>query len=117
IIQAAQRRFESSLFEIRQLVQADLFDNELGSARELQKNKFFRASGVVAGVVLEKHLHQVCNDRNIKITKKSPTLNDLGELLKTNGVIDVPQWRHLSLLADTRNLCAHNKQREPSEQQ
>ncbi len=117
IIRAAHRRFESSLFEIRQLVQADMLDGEIASARELQKKKFFRAAGVIAGVVLEKHLQQVCLDRGISIGKKAPTLNDLGELLKSNGVVDVPQWRHLSLLADIRNICAHNKQKEPSEQQ
>jgi hypothetical protein len=68
---AAERRFESSLFEIRQLVQADLFDSVLGYARELLKHKFLRAAGAIAGVVLEKHLRQVCFDHSIMITKKS----------------------------------------------
>lgn len=117
ILGAAQARFKSSLFEIRQIVQADLFDSEIDSARELLKNKFLRASGAIAGVVLEKHLRQVCDDHNIKITKKHPTINDLNELLKSNGVIDVPQWRHVSMLGDIRNLCDHNKQKEPTEQQ
>jgi hypothetical protein len=117
ILKAAKGRFENSLFEIRQLVQADLFDSEIAGARELHRGKFFRAAGVVAGVVLEKHLRQVCDDRSIKIAKKNPTLNDLGELLKSNGTIDIPQWRHLSLLADIRNLCAHNKQAEPTADQ
>ncbi|MGA9601237.1 MAG: hypothetical protein WBS22_13475 [Methylocystis sp.] len=84
ILKAAQKRFESSLFEIRQLVQADLFDSELGAARELLKNKFLRAAGAVAGVVLEKHLRQVCEDHGLTISKKNPTINDLNELLKSN---------------------------------
>ncbi len=117
ILKAAERRFESSLFEIRQLVQADLFDGEIDAARELLKNKFLRAGGAVAGVVLEKHLRQVCDDRGLKISKKNPTLSDLNELLKTNSVIDVPQWRFVSMLADIRNLCDHNKQKEPTQQQ
>jgi hypothetical protein len=117
ILMAAQKRFESSLFEIRQLVQADLFDREIDAARELLKNKFLRAAGAIAGVVLEKHLRQVCDDHGIKVTKKHPGINDLNQLLKDNGVIDIPQWRHVTLLGDIRNLCGHSKQKEPSEAQ
>ncbi|MGA9487783.1 MAG: hypothetical protein WBV25_12025, partial [Methylocella sp.] len=117
ILGAAEKRFESSLFEIRQLVQADLFDSEISAARELLKNKFLRAAGAVAGVVLEKHLRQVCDDHGLKILKKNPALCDLNELLKANSVIDVRQWRFVSLLADIRNVCDHNKQKEPTEQQ
>lgn len=49
ILGAAAARFESSLFEIRQVVQADLFDSEIESARELAKNRFYRAAGAIAG--------------------------------------------------------------------
>lgn len=114
ILQAVQRRFETSLFDIRQLVQADLFDSELASARELAKKKFLRAAGAVAGVVLEKHLLQVIVSHSLTLTKKNPGIGDLNECLKSNAVIDVPQWRHISLLADLRNLCDHNKLKEPT---
>ena len=117
ILGAALSRFESSLFEIRQLVQADLFDSEIKSARHLFDNKFLRAAGAIAGVVLEKHLRQVCIDHNIPIVKKNPTIGDLNEAIKVGGVIDIPQWRHITLLGDIRNICDHNKQREPTEQQ
>jgi hypothetical protein len=117
ILKAAKTRFESSLFEIRQLVQADVFDGEIDAARELLKNRFLRAAGAIAGVVLEKHLRQVCDDHVIKVTKKNPGISDLNALLKANSVIDVPRWRHISMLGDIRNLCAHNKQKEPTAQQ
>jgi hypothetical protein len=117
ILQAAKARFESSLFEIRQLVQADLFDSEIDTARHLLTNKFLRAAGAIAGVVLEKHLLQVCDDHNVKVAKKNPGINDLNQLLRDAGVIDVPQWRHISLLGDIRNICDHNKQKEPTDQQ
>jgi hypothetical protein len=117
ILAAAERRFESSLFEIRQLVQADLFDSELGAARELLKNKFLRAAGAIAGVVLEKHLRQVSDDHDLTIQKKNPAIYDLNELLKSNSVVDVPQWRFISMLGDIRNLCDHKKQKDPTEQQ
>ena len=117
ILMAARRRFESSLFEIKQLVQADLFDGEIAAARELLKNKFLRAAGAIAGVVLEKHLREVCGAHKISITKKNPGIGDLNELLKSNSVIDIPQWRFISMLADIRNICDHNKQKEPTQEQ
>lgn len=117
ILKAAKRRFESSLFEIRQIVQADLFDSEIDSARHLLKNKFFRAAGAIAGVVLEKHLQQVCDDHNIKVAKKDPGINNLNQILRDSGAIDIPQWRHITFLGDIRNICDHNKQREPTVEQ
>lgn len=51
MLKAAKARFESSLFEIRQLVQADLLDSELEAAEVLAKHKFTRAAGALAGVV------------------------------------------------------------------
>ena len=44
ILQAVESRFESSLYDIKQLVQADLFDSELGSAEELIKKGFLRGA-------------------------------------------------------------------------
>ena len=63
-------RFESSLFDIQQLVTADLFNSELDAASELAKKKFLRAAGALAGVVLEKHLRQVCKSHSVTIRKK-----------------------------------------------
>jgi hypothetical protein len=113
---SVKQRFKSSLFDLKQLVQADLFDSELDAASELNKNKFTRAAGAVAGVVLEKHLCVVCDNHNLKLTKKNPTINDFNELLKANNTIDVPMWRFIQHLGDLRNLCDHNKSKEPSSQ-
>jgi hypothetical protein len=117
ILKACRARFESSLFEIRQLVQADLLDSELDAARELSKHRFTRAAGAMAGVVLEKHLAEVCDSHSIKVTKAKPTINDLNEALKSADVIEVPTWRFIQHLADIRNLCDHNKEMEPSQEQ
>ena len=115
ILASVETRFESSLFEIKQLVQADLFDSELEGARELLKSGFGRASGSVAGVVLEKHLLQVCENHNIPTKKQHPTIADLNDLLKAGSVVDVPTWRQIQRLGDLRNLATHNRDREPTE--
>lgn len=117
ILKAVKARFESSLFDIRQLVQADLFDSELDAARELLKNKFSRAAGAIAGVVLEKHLIQVCVNHSVSVSRKAPSINDLNDLLKNANVIDVPQWRFIQHLGDVRNLCDHSKAAEPTSTQ
>jgi hypothetical protein len=117
ILKSVKARFESSLFDIRQLVQADLFDSELDAAGELAKNKFTRAAGALAGVVLERHLGQVCDNHAIKITKKSPTISDLNDALKNANVVDVPTWRFIQHLADIRNVCDHSKKTEPTPDQ
>jgi len=113
ILKSVKKRFDSSLFDIKQLVQADLFDSELDAAQELLRNKFLRAAGVIAGVVLEKHLTQVCQSHNITISSQNPGLGDLNDLLKNNGTIEIVTWRLLQHLGDLRNLCSHNKGREP----
>ncbi len=117
ILKSVKARFESSLFEIRQLMQADLFDSELDAAKELAKNKFTRAAGVLAGVVLERHLGQVCQNHSVKLKKKEPTIGDLNDALKDAGVIDVAQWRFVQHLGDIRNLCSHNKKVDPTAEQ
>ncbi len=117
ILKSAEQRFKSSLFDIRQLVSAELFDSEIVTARALVKYKFLRAAGAVAGVVLEKHLMQVCDNHSVKVAKKNPAISDLNDLLKNAEVIDTPRWRANQHLADIRNLCEHNKAKEPTEEQ
>jgi len=91
ILRSVKARFKSSLFDIRQLVQADLFDSELDAAQELLKHKFARAAGALAGVVLERHLMQVCESHGIRISRKRATIANLNDALKDSNVIDVPQ--------------------------
>jgi hypothetical protein len=95
ILKSLSSRFESSLFDIRQLVQADLFDSEMDAARELHKNGYLRAAGVVAGVVLEFHLSQVCTNHGLTLKKKDPTIADFNDLLKSSNAVDVPLWRFI----------------------
>lgn len=71
----------------------------------------------MCGVILEKHLSEVCTKHTISLRKKSPTINDYNEELKNAGVIDLPTWRHIQLLGDLRNLCCHDKKSEPTKDQ
>ena len=56
IVKAAKGILRSSLIELTSILQADLFDSEVDSARSLSKSGYLRAAGAVCGVVIEKHL-------------------------------------------------------------
>lgn len=113
ILISVKKRFTSTLFDIRQLVQADLFDSELEAAKELNKKGYLRGAGAIAGVVLERHLSQVCDNHGVKITKKSPSIADYNDKLKENETYDTPTWRKIQHLGDLRNLCDHKKKKDP----
>ncbi len=114
ILNSAKRRFDSSLFDIKQIIQADLYDSECEAAKALNKHGFCRAAGAMAGVVLEKHLAQVCDNHKIHVGMKNPTISDLNQFLKTANIIEIPIWRFIQHLTDLRNLCDHNKKCEPT---
>jgi hypothetical protein len=113
IVKSINGRFESTLFDIKQLTQADIFDSELEAAKELNKKGYPRGAGAISGVVLEKHLAQVCDNHKVIINKKNPSISDFNEKLKNANVYDTPVWGKVQHLGDLRNLCDHNKNKEP----
>jgi len=116
IVKALSKRFASSLYDIRLHLQAEMFDDELDAATYLLKKKFVRASGAMAGVVLERHLRQVCINHQVSWgTKKNPTISDFNDGLKNSNVIDTLDWRRIQFLGDIRNKCDHDKKDEPTE--
>jgi hypothetical protein len=114
IFRAILDRIDSILGDIEGALYADLQDNELDVATRLIKVNL-RAAGALVGVVIEGHLQKVAASHGVTIAKKHPTIADLNDPLKTASVIDLPTWRRVSFLADIRNLCAHKKDREPTE--
>ena len=117
ILESAEKYVESVFYSMQFSLRADLFDSELDAAEELIKAEFFRAAGVMCGVVLEKNLANVCQQHVISLKKKSPTISEFNEELKNATVIDMPTWRHIQMLGDLRNICCHNKEKEPTKEQ
>lgn len=114
IVQSLQRRFKSTLFDIKTLVHADLMDDELHAADELNAKGFQRGAGAIAGVVLESHLAAVCDRHNVAIKKKDPSISDLNDALKSASTIETATWRFVQHLGDLRNKCDHKKQTDPT---
>lgn len=117
ILKAAKDTLDSVLLDLKNVLQADLFDSEIESARALAKAGYLRAAGAIGGVIIEKHLLQVCEQRSIAIKKKNPGISDLNQVLRDAGATTVPQWRFVQHLADIRNICDHAKGREPTKEE
>ena len=117
IVKAAKSTLSSTLVDLTTILQADLFDSEIDSAEALAKAGFLRAAGAVCGVVIEKHLKQVCANHNVKLGKKKLTIAVLNDALKDQGVLPIPNWRFVQHLGDIRNLCDHAKVQEPTKDQ
>jgi hypothetical protein len=118
ILKSCQKRFESSLFDIKQLLQADLFNSELDAAKELNNKGFVRGAGAIAGVVLEHHLSQVCSKHKLQTNKQfPPTINGFNQLLKNSGVIELEKFMNVQFLGALRNLCDHKKSKEPTKEE
>src|SRR6185436_13413181 len=113
ILESAIDRLGSALADIRGTLEAGLLDNELETAEELLKARHLRSAGVVAGVVLERHLKRTVANHEISFRRKAQIAN-LNNALKEAGVYDVPQWRFIERLGDIRNLCGHAKERDPT---
>lgn len=114
ILYSALERARSSLDNIQGVLQYELFEGEISAAGELLRKGHKRAAGALVGVTLEAHLARVAETRDVKISKKNPTIADLNDPLRNANVIDLPMWRLIQRLADIRNLCAHAKDREPT---
>lgn len=113
ILESATDRFDSALADIRGTLEAGLLDDELDTAGELLRAKHLRSAGVVAGVVLERHLKRVIANHEITFRKKAQIAN-LNNALKEAKVYDLPQWRFIERLGDIRNICGHDKERDPT---
>ena len=116
ILESLASRIDGVLADVEGKLFAELQDEELKAAQKIITINL-RAAGTVAGVVLERHLQRVAMNHGVKINKKAPTISDLNDPLKQASVYDTPAWRKIQLLADLRNLCSHNKHREPSREE
>jgi hypothetical protein len=116
LLQSLASRIDSVLADVEGYLFADLQDAELKAAQKILAVNL-RASGTLAGVVLERHLQRVAINHGIKIKKANPTINDLNDPLKQAGVYETVIFRKIQLLGDLRNLCSHNKDREPTREE
>jgi hypothetical protein len=113
IFLAAKEDFEGGyLSSIRTLVQAEVFDSELEQANELLSSGYSTAAAVIAGVVLETALRELCDREGISPGK----LDKMNADLAKGGMYNKLTQKRITALADIRNSAAHGKPNEFREQ-
>jgi Domain of unknown function (DUF4145) len=101
---AAKEDFDDGyVFSFRNLIQAEIFDDELEQATELLSAGYLAAAAVIAGTVLETTLRQLCQDKNIADGKLDKMNADLAKAEVYNKLIQ----KQITALADIRNNAAH----------
>lgn len=104
IFLAAKDDFQGGyLTSVKNLVQAELFDSELEQAEELLSSGYKGPAAVVAGVVLETALRDLCAQSAISNGKLDKMNADLAKA----GIYNKLQQKKITALADIRNSAAH----------
>jgi hypothetical protein len=106
---AAKEDFEGGyLNSLRNLVQAEVFTSELEQAEELLKSGYATAAAVIAGVVLETTLRDLCSTHELE----HGSLNKMNDDLAKAGAYNATQKKRITALAAIRNSAAHGKPEE-----
>lgn len=108
-LQAAQDDYHHGfLFEVRNLITADVFDDFLSQAQHLLDAGYPAPAAVVAGSVLEDGLRKLCQRRNIALPEK-PKLDVMNADLAKVGAYNKLTQKRITALADIRNNAAHGQ--------
>lgn len=106
---AAKEDFEGGyLNSVRNLVQAEVFGSELEQASELLAAKYVPAAAVIAGVVLETSLRNLCTEHGIT----QGSLNRMNDELVKASAYNSLQHKRITAMAAIRNSAAHGKKDE-----
>ncbi|WP_334187104.1 DUF4145 domain-containing protein [Noviherbaspirillum sp.] len=109
VLLAAKDDYESeSLFSVKKLVEAELFDEFLAQAEHLLETGYFQPAAVVAGSVLEDGLRKLCQANAIPLPD-NPKLDWMNSELAKNGVYTKLVQKRITSIADLRNSAAHGK--------
>jgi len=103
---AVKEDFEGGyLNSMRNLVQAEVFTSELEQAEQLLSSGYSSAAAVIAGVVLETTVRNLCSDRDIAHGKLDKMNADLAKM----GAYNSLQQKRITAMAAIRNSAAHGK--------
>ena len=117
LLSAIPNHLKYSLYDIELEAYSTIINDELQAAEHLLAKGFLRPAGSLAGVLLERHLKTLLRKHNPPIkVRKNATLSPLNDACKDN-VYDSVAWRKVQHLTDLRNICAHDKTKDPTKLQ
>lgn len=101
------------LISFKQIIQAEVFDSELEQATYFLNENYKIPAAVIAGVVLETAIKELCINNGIDIYlpdgKREKKLEKLNEELTKSGIYPLTQQKKITYFADIRNNAAHGK--------
>jgi len=113
IFSSAKEQYEGGyLFDVQNLVHAEVFSSELEQAEHFLKNKYDVAAAVTAGVVLETTIKKLCTQQSPPVdltgsNGKGKKTDTLISDLKTAGVYNEAVVKQLRRWMNVRNDAAH----------
>lgn len=125
LFESAKEDFEGGyLFDLRKMVHADVFSNELEQAEYFLAEGYKAPAAVIAGTVLETTLREMCRQHSIRIndtngndvTAKAKLDRINSELAKVS-VYNSARQKQITAWAAIRNHAAHGQPNEFSEAQ
>ena len=109
ILKAAKDDFEQGyLFNVKKLIEAEIFDDFIEQGEHLNKLGYFQAAAVVIGCVLEDGLRKLCHSNSIPIADK-PKLDKMNADLSKAGIYNKLTQKKITAIADLRNKAAHGQ--------
>jgi hypothetical protein len=109
ILKAVKDDYENGyLFDIRTLIEAEVFDEFLEQAEELFKKNYYQAAAVIAGCVMEDGLRKL-GQRKIPSFPTDKTIDPMNVELAKAGIYNALWQKKITALADLRNKAAHGK--------
>lgn len=107
VLKAAHEDFERGfIFELKRLIEADVFDDLLEQASVLLDAGYHQAAAVVAGCVLEDGLRKLCTAAGVVVNDKSK-LDTMNAGLAKAAQFNKLTQKRITALADIRNNAAH----------
>jgi hypothetical protein len=109
VLRAAKDDYiNDQLFDLRTLVEAEVFDDLLEQASHLLEAGYSGAAAVVAGCVLEDGLRKLCDRASIELPAK-PKLDWMNSELAKANIYNKLVQKRITMLADVRNKAAHGE--------
>jgi hypothetical protein len=116
ILRSIPSKIRVEELRVRKQISRDVSQTELDKARDLYEENKIRASGVIAGVALERYLLMCCESAGTDIDYNyDDGIDALAQKLFEGDEIDKSSYQHLKHLSSIRADCAHANEEDPSE--
>ncbi len=116
VLKAAHEDLERGyLFDLRRLIEAEVFDDLLEQADALLTAGYYHPAAVVSGCVLEDGLRKLCIANGVPLPDR-PKLDSMNAELAKAGLYTKLTQKRITAIADIRNSAAHGKSDQFSRQ-